>query len=174
MTRKEAIEMLKAKLECLTRDVSGRDDDCNRRLCGECHLNYDKGTMGEQKEYLRMSIEALERQPCGDCISREQAIRATYGFERYTGIDEAPYEYAESILRDLPPVMRILEPALDEMYIVSYFDKEVNEPVVTAFNNRDAAEACYETFKQEHDITAIDHVKVYKEFKILDNDERRG
>lgn len=61
-----------------------------------------------------------------------------------------------------------------EMYIVSYFDKEVNEPVVTAFDNRDAAEACYETFKQEHDITAIDHVKVYKEFKILDNDERRG
>ena len=41
---------------------------------------------------------------CEDAISREQAIKATYGFERYIGIDEAPYEYAESILRDLPPV----------------------------------------------------------------------
>ena len=51
-----------------------------------------------------MAIKALEKEPCEDCISREQAIKATYGFERYTGIDEAPYEYTESILRELPPV----------------------------------------------------------------------
>ena len=63
MTREEAIKMLKAKLECMTRDVSGCDDDCNRKLCNECHLNYEQGNMGEQKEYLRMSIEALEQEP---------------------------------------------------------------------------------------------------------------
>jgi hypothetical protein len=51
-----------------------------------------------------LAIKILEQQPCEDCISREQAIRATYGFERYTGIDETPYEYVESILRDLPSV----------------------------------------------------------------------
>ena len=55
-------------------------------------------------EALDMAIKALEQEPSEDCISREQAIKATYGFERYTGIDEAPYEYAENILRDLPPV----------------------------------------------------------------------
>ena len=66
------------------------------------------------------------------------------------------------------------EQNMDYVYIVTYYDKDAREPVVTAFDNRDAAEACYETFKQEHDITAIDHVKVYKEFKILDNDEGRG
>lgn len=60
MTREEAIRMLKAKLECMIRDVSGSDDDCNRRLCGECPLNYEQGNMGEQKKYLQMSIEALE------------------------------------------------------------------------------------------------------------------
>lgn len=73
MTNEEAIRMLKAKLECMIRDVSGSDDDCNRKLCGECPLNYEKGNMGEQKEYLRMSIEALEQigclkdRPCDVC-----------------------------------------------------------------------------------------------------------
>lgn len=61
MTREAAIKMLKAKLECMTRDVSGCDNDCNRKLCGECYLNYEQGNMGEQKEYLRMSIDVLER-----------------------------------------------------------------------------------------------------------------
>lgn len=63
-----------------------------------------KTALHENKQAFDMAIKALEQQPCEDAISREQAIRATYGFERYTGIDEAPYEYAESILRDLPPV----------------------------------------------------------------------
>ena len=53
---------------------------------------------------IKEAIITLEKEPCEDCISREQAIKATYGFERYTGIDEAPYEYTESILRELPPV----------------------------------------------------------------------
>ena len=37
-----------------------------------------------------------------DYIKREDAIRATYGFERYTGIDEAPVEFAYNILSDIP------------------------------------------------------------------------
>jgi hypothetical protein len=74
MVNEEAIKMLKAKLECMTRDVSGSDDDCNRKLCGECHLNYEMGTMGEQKEYLRMSIKALEQEPCDDAISRQAVL----------------------------------------------------------------------------------------------------
>ena len=37
-----------------------------------------------------------------DYIKREDAIRATYGFERYTGIDEAPVEFAYNILRAIP------------------------------------------------------------------------
>lgn len=74
MTREEAVKMLEAKLECMTRDVSGIDDDCNRKLCNECHLCYDQGNMGEQKEYLRMSIEALKQEPCEDTISRQTLI----------------------------------------------------------------------------------------------------
>ena len=81
MTNEEAIGMLKAKLECITRDVSGRDDDCNRMLCGECRLNYEKGTMGEQKEYLRMAIKALEKEPCEDAISRQAVLDMKYTVE---------------------------------------------------------------------------------------------
>lgn len=56
------------------------------------------------KEHSNTTEAELYGQSSKDCISREQAIRATYGFERYTGIDETPYEYVESILRDLPSV----------------------------------------------------------------------
>lgn len=66
MTNEEAVKMLEAKLECMRRDVSGIDDDCNRKLCDECHLCYDQGNMGEQQEYLRMSIKSLKQEPCKD------------------------------------------------------------------------------------------------------------
>lgn len=59
MTQEEMVTMLKAKLECMTRDTSG---NCNSRECDECDLNYAQGNMGEQKEYLMMAIQALEQQ----------------------------------------------------------------------------------------------------------------
>ena len=74
MTNEKAKKMLKAKLECLKRETSGINHDCNMRLCDGCSLNYEQGNMGEQKEALQMAIKALEQQPC-DAISREEAIR---------------------------------------------------------------------------------------------------
>lgn len=61
MRREEAIEMLEAKLHCLERKTSGIDEDCNNDHCEECFLNYWQGNIGEQKEYLKMSIEALKK-----------------------------------------------------------------------------------------------------------------
>jgi len=75
MTNEQAKKMLKAKLECLKRETSGTDFDCNNSNCDECSLCYEQGNMGEQKEALDMAIKALEQQPCGDCISRETARR---------------------------------------------------------------------------------------------------
>ena len=40
--------------------------------------------------------------PKGEYIKKEDAIRAVYGMARPTGIDEIPYEYAESAIDDLP------------------------------------------------------------------------
>ena len=74
MTPQEAKKMLKAKLECLKRETSGTDIDCNHRNCDECNLCYEQGNMGEQKEALDMAIKALEQQPCEDCISREDVL----------------------------------------------------------------------------------------------------
>ena len=60
MTPQEAKKMLKAKLECLKRETSGTDIDCNYRNCDECDLCYAQGNMGEQKEALDMAIKALD------------------------------------------------------------------------------------------------------------------
>lgn len=61
MTIEEAKKMLKAKLECLKRETSGTDIDCNHRNCDECNLCYEQGNMGEQKEALDMAIKALKQ-----------------------------------------------------------------------------------------------------------------
>ena len=101
MTYEEAKKMLKAKLECLKRETSGTDIDCNYRNCDECNLCYEQGNMGEQKEALDMAIKALDSwkkyseklwqqaydrgvkdgilftmdKECEDCISREEVMK---------------------------------------------------------------------------------------------------
>ena len=60
MTNEQAKNMLKAKLECLKRETSGTDFDCNNNNCDECPLCYDQGNMGEQKKALYLAIKALE------------------------------------------------------------------------------------------------------------------
>lgn len=63
MTKEKASKMAKAALECMERDVSGCDETCNSHKCDECALNYEKGNMGEQKEWLRLAIKALGHKP---------------------------------------------------------------------------------------------------------------
>lgn len=74
MTNEQAKKMLKTKLECLKRDTSGTDFDCNNRNCDDCSLCYEQGNMGEQKDALDMAIKALEQQPCEDAISRKAML----------------------------------------------------------------------------------------------------
>lgn len=87
MINEEAIRMLKAKLACLSMDTSGCYSECNEELCDECPLNYEQGNMGEQKEYIRMSIEALEQQPCKDAISRQAVLDHIYGINGLEGFE---------------------------------------------------------------------------------------
>ena len=61
MTNEECIKMLKAKLKCMERSVSGTDEECNMLMCDNCDLNYAQGNMGEQKEALRTAIKALTK-----------------------------------------------------------------------------------------------------------------
>jgi len=62
MTNEEAISMVEAKLDCLQRSTSGTDIMCNARDCDNCALNYAQGNMGEQKEWLKLAINALHNQ----------------------------------------------------------------------------------------------------------------
>lgn len=81
MTNEKAKKMLKAKLECLKRETSGTDIDCNYRNCDECNLCYDQGNMGEQKEALEMAIKALEQTrwiPCSERLPREDEEYHTF------------------------------------------------------------------------------------------------
>ena len=59
MTNELAIDMAKSKLECLER-ISSSSCPCDD--CDNCSLNYEQGNMGEQKEWLKMAINALERE----------------------------------------------------------------------------------------------------------------
>lgn len=62
MTNKEAIKMLTAKVECIRRETSGTDIDCDLRNCDDCELCYAQGTTGEQREALNVAISALQAQ----------------------------------------------------------------------------------------------------------------
>lgn len=67
------------------------------------HMNIHK--MNEPRaiyisEALDMAIEALEQEPCDDCISRQMAIDAVNIGNLHPGIVDA----LQSILAELPPV----------------------------------------------------------------------
>lgn len=59
MTNEEAASMLLAKAECIKREASGTDLDCNYRNCDECELCYSQGTIGEQIEALTMAYNLI-------------------------------------------------------------------------------------------------------------------
>ena len=138
MTNEQAKKMLKAKLECLKRETSGTDFDCNRCNCDECSLNYEQGNMGEQKEALDMAIKALEQKPCEDAISR-QAVRDALSHmcsEDENGITVSRAN-VNSMLRLLPPVTpqpntgRWIAVENEEMETVGYYCSECDLPMET-------------------------------------------
>lgn len=133
LTIEKAIKMAKADLECLEHDTSGQNEMCNNHKCDECELNYKRGNIGEQKEWLNLVIKILEQEHCSDAISRQTALDLC---ERFDGC--VPY----SVLSDhdmLPPVtpqqnMRISE-TKKQIVIDNYFKAEcdVNTSIKEAF-----------------------------------------
>ena len=95
MTNEQAKKMLKAKLECLKRETSGTDFDCNASNCDECPLCYEQGNMGEQKEALDMAIKALEQLTSAQPTLRERALMLLldWAVECGFGYDNFPEEY---------------------------------------------------------------------------------
>ena len=84
MTNEQAKKMLKAKLECLKRETSGTDFDCNNSNCDECSLCYEQGNMGEQKEALDMAIKALDQ--------TDKIDESNFSTEQYKADLQSAYE----------------------------------------------------------------------------------
>ena len=62
MTESEALNMILAKLICMELyDLSCIEKGCDRK-CENCEYNYAQGNNGEQKEALKVAIQALEKQ----------------------------------------------------------------------------------------------------------------
>ena len=107
MTREDAKKMLKAKLECLKRETSGTDIDCNNKNCDECNLCYEQGNMGEQKEALELAIKALKQQPCDDVISRQAVLDGLANIAKVKARSDAQKSLmgrAMFFVEQLPPV----------------------------------------------------------------------
>ena len=118
MTPEETIKILTAKAECMRRETSGIDIDCNYRNCDECDLCYKQGTTGDQMEALRVAISALQAQDVpdtnvGDTVSRQAAIDAINGI---MPTKEGLYEPSEVLckLMQLPSVQPELEHTMEE------------------------------------------------------------
>lgn len=84
---------------------------------GEMHrINiYDNGntyiiTSNRLYETERKDIEAIQiPTPHGRLIDGDELKKRLYGYERWTGIDEAPYEYAEKEVYDAPTILEAEE-----------------------------------------------------------------
>ena len=62
MTESEALNMIQAKLTCMELyDLSCIEEGCDRE-CENCEYNYAQGNNGEQKEALKVAIQALKKQ----------------------------------------------------------------------------------------------------------------
>ena len=62
MTESEALNMIQAKLTCMELyDLSCIEKGCDRK-CDNCDYNYAQGNNGEQKEALKVAIQALKKQ----------------------------------------------------------------------------------------------------------------
>jgi hypothetical protein len=124
MNNQEAIEMLTAKAECIRREASGIDVDCNHRNCDECDLCYKQGTMGDQMEALGVAISALQAQEAKhstfnqlatDTISRTAAISELMEWvgeeeQKSWSIFKGRFHWTEikSMLECLPPAQQEL------------------------------------------------------------------
>lgn len=100
MTNKEAKQMLQARLECMKQeDLSAIGKGCDKK-CDECHLNYEQGNRGEQKEAISVGIAALELQTAKKPIKvKNDGIRYTDTYRcptckgAFTGTGIADYCY---------------------------------------------------------------------------------
>jgi hypothetical protein len=111
--REEAKKIMENEVRCV------RNPNCERLECRNCYLVMPEHTVLKAYE---VAIKALEQEPCGDCISRVEAMRAitdewghTYGNHTLEGFTDALY--------NLPPVIPE-QPVMTGEFITGSFTGE--------------------------------------------------
>lgn len=93
MTREQAITIIRQEYLCV-------DRDCNiEKNCGKCDL-----AMPSKEPILeayKMAIEALEQEPCDDCVSRQAVFEIIRDFEYKNSHEEM---LINSRIKQLPSV----------------------------------------------------------------------
>lgn len=95
MTNEEAIRILKANVmvACDTSDKVGYDTPLNKAI----------------EQALEMAIKALEKEPCGDSISRQSVIKEILRLWNSGGDKDYCMETLRDFVSELPPVTSIYE-----------------------------------------------------------------
>lgn len=91
MTESEAIEFVKAFLECKDKEHAVDFNYQCDKDCESCELNYSKGTIGQQTEAMEIAIMALGKQipkkPVHDgCFDSEGM------WHEWNGVNGRPYD----------------------------------------------------------------------------------
>lgn len=101
-------------------------------------------------------------------MTREEAIEEILTLKKnLQGVFEIPKTNKALDMAVKALEQETLEPVgkvKSKIYIVTYWDKD-EEPVVSPFNNKDAAYKCYNYFKEIHDGCCIDKCNVFSSFK---------
>lgn len=72
-------------------------------LCEECPLYGTTGTDHCEEDCVRLAINALEQEPCGDAISRAEVL--SHAKKDMGNGHEQPFDYVEvDVIKQLPPV----------------------------------------------------------------------
>ena len=74
----------------------------DEEVCEECPLYGTTGTDHCEKDCVRLAINALEQEPCEDCISRQAVLKQLKGC--LTG-GETEYQYVKLHIDSIPPVI---------------------------------------------------------------------
>lgn len=84
MTRKKAIEILEAKIDCMEKQIEAT---CEKLPCDKCSLGHKQGNIVEQKEVLKLALKALQKDLYNKATileKLEQAKRTNeHVFDRY-------------------------------------------------------------------------------------------
>lgn len=125
-----------------------------------------------------MTVKALERESSEDCISRQAVLDLCDKKTKY----DIPYEYYEgkkhikgwdegkiinfTKLMQLPPV----SPQSRKVWITTYWTKGI-EPVVTPFDNQEAAETCARYYEKRGCRVCIDECNIFHKCTDTKNEE---